>query len=215
MRYTKKGIPIYEYLEELPVSLDKNEPVISRFHKKPMSRVFRVNETIIAKRRSLSREFKAHREASIMKNMFEEKIPVPKLLGLFYADSDVLLISEYVQGKNLMELLYDSNTNEDIMRQVGFEIGRMFKKGYVHGDLAPYHILIEDDEIHFIDLERGKKASNLSAFCKDIDYLINSGWNGWPVSFSKKAKTYLLDGISESFENPKYLIKIKESIFDK
>lgn len=81
---------------------------------------------------------------------------------------DAFLITLPIKGVSLLDLLIPVTSfkkKRDIIRQVGKEIGRLHKKGIIHGDLIPGNIFACEDTGNYslclLDNERTRKSSTL------------------------------------------------------
>lgn len=85
--------------------------------------------------------------------------------------TDAFLITLPIKGVSLLELLIPVTSfkiKRDIISQLGKEIGRLHKKGIIHGDLIPGNIFACKEagrySLCFLDNERTRKTSALPMF---------------------------------------------------
>ncbi|AAL64018.1 conserved hypothetical protein [Pyrobaculum aerophilum str. IM2] len=73
----------------------------------------------------------------------------------FFDPGEAKILMEYVEGKNLRDLLNEGNYS--YLREVGVYVGRMHKAGLIHGDLAPTNIILTGGQLCFIDFGLGEQ----------------------------------------------------------
>lgn len=91
--------------------------------------------------------------------------PLPMLTGIEGSTGRELIVTERVRGtvmpRFLREQRDDISRKRAVLRALGVEIARLHARGYIHGDLTPFNILLGKDEpphFVFLDHERTRKT---------------------------------------------------------
>jgi len=91
--------------------------------------------------------------------------PLPMLTGIEASTGRELIVTERVRGtvmpRFLREQRDDIPRKRAVLRTLGAEIARLHARGYIHGDLTPFNILVGKDEpprFVFLDHERTRKT---------------------------------------------------------
>lgn len=134
------------------------------------------------------------RELRLLAQLREWQLPVPPPVaaalvrhGLFYRAD---LITERVPGRPLSALMLSGKAGKPLFESVGRVIGRIHARGVFHADLNTHNILVSDDAIHVIDLDRGClrppgtwQRSNMDRLYRSMIKVLGEKWSPysrWP-----------------------------------
>jgi len=91
--------------------------------------------------------------------------PLPLLIGVHASTGRELIVTERVRGtvmpRFLREQRHDILRKRAVLRALGAEIAHLHGRGYIHGDLTPFNILLSKDEplrFAFLDHERTRRT---------------------------------------------------------
>ncbi|WP_442599746.1 serine/threonine protein kinase [Neobacillus sp. D3-1R] len=110
----------------------------------------------LRKRKNRSQKRLLEREAKILNSLNHPAIP--ELLNLFEEANRYYLIMEYMEGKNVEEIIfyervkYDEKESFETLLEVLRVIRSLHENGIVHRDLRLPNILIQDKKVSVIDL---------------------------------------------------------------
>lgn len=117
------------------------------------------------RKRKIGKDF-FDREANMLSSL--NHAAIPKLIDLFEEDKTSFLVMEYVEGKNVEELIfyegkqYDENTSFHILFRVLKVVDFIHKNGIIHRDLRLPNILFNGEKVCIIDF-------GLAVFCDEKD----------------------------------------------
>jgi len=108
---------------------------------------------------------RAYLELSLLENMWEAGLPVPKPVaarcqrtGLLYR-ADIIM-NEILNSKTLVEVLIGDEPDEAMWENIGRTIRRFHEHGVRHVDLNANNILIDsDNNVYLIDFDRCYRKS--------------------------------------------------------
>ncbi len=94
-----------------------------------------------------------------------------------------LLVTQRLRGSMVTRLFNpryaaDLRTRRAILRALGRETARLHQRGYVHGDLTPYNVLVTSQRpirLAFVDHERTRRAGMLMAKRQQLRNLVQLG----------------------------------------
>lgn len=88
---------------------------------------------------------------------------MPRLLGVYEGDNNLVIIEEYISGKTLLEVLEKGRLKEECAIGVAKEICKILlelhdtDKSIIHRDIKPSNIIVTDDnEIYLLDINVAK-----------------------------------------------------------
>jgi 3-deoxy-D-manno-octulosonic acid kinase len=134
------------------------------------------------------------RELRLLALLREWSLPVPPPVaaglicrgGFYRAD----LMTVRVPGQPLSSLLLSGQAGKALFEAVGEVIGRFHARGVFHADLNAHNILVADEGIHVIDLDRGRLRSpggwqraNLDRLHRSMKKVLGEEWSPyshWP-----------------------------------
>jgi serine/threonine protein kinase, bacterial len=117
------------------------------------------------RKRKIGKDFFT-REATMLSSFHHAAIP--KFIDLFDEGKNSFLVMEYIEGKNVEELIfqeglkYDENKSFRILFQVLKIVDIIHKNGIIHRDLRLPNILFHEDHVYIIDF-------GLAVFCDEKD----------------------------------------------
>jgi serine/threonine protein kinase, bacterial len=122
------------------------------------------------RKRKIGKDFFA-REAKMLSCL--NHAAIPKFIDLFDQDENSFLVMEYIEGKNVEELIFhdsqqfDENTSFLILYKVLKVVDIIHKQGIIHRDLRLPNILFNAENIYIIDF-------GLAVFSDEKDVVLES-----------------------------------------
>jgi len=98
------------------------------------------------------RFYRTAHEAQIIHEAKKSGVPTPTIL--FVNEEETTIIMEYIEGERVKELLekISPGQRERLCRKIGEEVGKLHKRGIIHGDLTTSNmIVVKGGKIFFID----------------------------------------------------------------
>ena len=119
---------------------------------------------------------------------------------------------EYINGPSVKSVLDEESARADeICRKIGESIARLHSAGICHGDLTTSNMILEGDEVCFIDFSMGCANAELEDIGVDLRLLeraFSSAHVGLESSFDVLMKTYY-DNVQNAKQVKKKLTDIK------
>ncbi|AFA38201.1 Kae1-associated kinase Bud32 [Pyrobaculum oguniense TE7] len=154
---------------------------------------------------TLDYQIRRRRTINEVRNMHMAHTLGVRVPAVYFFDPErAVILMEYVEGKNLRDLLNAGRYH--YLRAVGVLVGRMHKAGLIHGDLAPTNIILAGGELCFIDFGLGEQRKgwgkkvavlyardinvllrNLDLYGERADFLKSLFWEGYREEMSEKA----------------------------
>ncbi len=138
------------------------------------SKLWLVNDVVIKERFSKSyrikqldvklRRFRTKREAKALRKA-GKLINVPKVLEV----SDYSIKMAYINGEVLRDVI--SKVSDELIKKVGHHIALLHNEGIIHGDLTTSNMIINDDELFFIDFGLSEFNGSIEAKAVDLHLL--------------------------------------------
>lgn len=139
----------------------KGNEVIIKFHRegKISFRDVKKERNYLGKREHSSKMFiaklAAEKEYKALKNLSKD-VRVPKVFD--YNRHSIIM--ENIEGEELTDVKLDSSDAEFIFNILKEEIKNIYKKGFVHGDLSEFNVLISEKELKIIDWSQVLKVDS-------------------------------------------------------
>ncbi len=169
--------------------------------KKRISKSYRINEIDV-----MLRKYRTKKEARLLSHVKDSGIKTPYLFDI---DLDNYTITmQKIKGKSLKDILNTSPSNliESICENIGKNIANMHKLEIIHGDLTSSNIIVDNNEIIFIDFGLGKYSNLIEDYGVDL-LVLKKSLNSTNNSISEKYFENIIKGYKKT--NP---IKIDEKI---
>jgi len=193
----KKGAEASLYLEEW-----HNRKVIL---KKRLSKRYRVSE--------LDRVIQVQRtkhEPQVIHRAKEAGVPTPTIFMVDLAKATIIM--EFVEGKQIKEILTDLSTEERIRlcRYIGRLIGRLHGNGIIHGDLTTSNLILTPrGKVVFIDFGLSEQTRELEARGVDL-HLMKRALNSTHYRYAAECFKAIMRGYAEVMGE-----KATEEVLDK
>lgn len=144
--------------------------------------------------RGRSRAAHAHR---VTHRLRARGFAVPRVLGFVEravhpARAPSWLVTEWIPGPTLAALaesgvLGDPGERRRLGREVAALLGRLHRAGWVHGGMTPSHVVVTDDAVYLVGLDRARRARSDATRAEDLRALLI------PDLRTTEALRYLLD----------------------
>lgn len=94
-----------------------------------------------------------------------QKHPVkymPRIIGVYESDNNLIVIEEYIEGKTLLELIDEAMLDAVQAVSIARKICSIVKclhsleEPIIHRDIKPSNIIIQDDEVYLLDINVAK-----------------------------------------------------------
>lgn len=131
--------------------------------KKRIPKNYRINEIDLR-----LRKYRTKKEARLLSHVKESGVKTPYLFDI---DLDNFTITmQKIEGKTLKDILNISDINliESICENIGKNIANMHKMEIIHGDLTSSNIILQNNEIIFIDFGLGKYSNLIEDYGVDL-----------------------------------------------
>jgi TP53 regulating kinase-like protein len=143
------------------------------------------------------RTYRTVHEPRLMHEAKKAGVPTPTI---FFVDvKNALIVMEYVDGKQLKQLLNEVSNDERnrLCRQVGELVGRLHKYGIVHGDLTTSNMIYtRDGKIFFVDFGLGEKTKDVEAMGVDL-HLMKRALQSTHYKFADECFRNVIEGYSK------------------
>ena len=157
----KKGAEASLYLENWhnrKVIMKKRHPKKYRF--KELDDMIRSQRTV--------------HEPNIMHKAKEAGVPTPTIYMVDTSDANIIM--EFVEGKQIKEVLLSEQCSSEIRRTlcfvIGLMIGRMHQNGIIHGDLTTSNMILTPyGKVVFVDFGLSERSIELEAKGVDMHLL--------------------------------------------
>jgi TP53 regulating kinase-like protein/N6-L-threonylcarbamoyladenine synthase/protein kinase Bud32 len=143
-------------------------------------------------------------EAKVMHDARSAGVRTPCIYDIDLSRSAIVM--EFVEGKAVKTVLDEEPDRADeICEKIGLSVARLHSAGICHGDLTTSNMILEGDEICFIDFSMGCVRADIEDIGVDLRLLeraFSSAHIGLESSFSKLMDTYY-----SNIDNPKQVKK--------
>jgi TP53 regulating kinase-like protein len=116
---------------------------------------------------------------------------------------DATIIMEFVEGKQVKQSLNEVSKiqRRRLCLQIGELIGRLHKRGVIHGDLTTSNMILNpEDKIFLVDFGLGEKKSELEAMGVDL-HLMKRALQSTHFSFAEECFDAVIEGYSKVLGN--------------
>lgn len=141
------------------------------------------------------RNLRTRNEARIMKDARDAGVRTPCIYDIDLKECSIVM--EYIEGKAVKEVLDEHPERADeICRKIGAAVARMHSAGICHGDLTTSNMIMEGDDICFIDFSMGCVKADLEDIGVDFRLLeraFSSAHVGLESSFEVLTEEYFSD----------------------
>lgn len=159
------------------------------------------------------RFYRTAHEAQIMHEAKKAGVPTPTIF--FVNEEETTIVMEYIEGERVKELLerVSPNQRERLCKKIGEEVGKLHRRGIIHGDLTTSNmIVVEAGKIFFIDF--GLSFYSFDEEDRGTDLLLmKRALSSTHYRFFNKCFRWVLEGYAKEVgekEARKTLAKIKE-----
>ncbi len=150
------------------------------------------------------RNVRTRNEARIMHDARAAGVRTPCIYDIDLKESSITM--EYIKGPSVKSVLDDEPARaDDICRKIGTSVARLHSAGICHGDLTTSNMILEGDEVCFIDFSMGCANAELEDIGVDLRLLeraFSSAHVGLESSFG-----VLMDTYYENVQNAKQVRK--------
>jgi len=152
-------------------------------------------------------------EPQLMHRAKEAGVPTPTILMVDVIDTNIIM--EYVNGKQVKQILNDLSPSERLRlcRHIGVLIGRLHNSGIIHGDLTTSNmILTSADKVFFVDFGLGEFSKELEIQGVDL-HLMKRALQSTHYRYAKECFEAVSEGYAEVVgkENAKNVLeKVQE-----
>ena len=180
----KKGAEANLYLEEW-----HDRKVIM---KRRLPKRYRIQE--------LDEEIRSQRtihEPHLIHKAKEAGVPTPTIFMVDVAEANIIM--EYVDGKQVKQVLNDLPPEERLRlsRHIGGLIGRLHKRGIIHGDLTTSNmILTSHGKVVFVDFGLGERSKELETRGVDL-HLMKRAFQSTHYKYAKECFEAVMEGYAE------------------
>jgi TP53 regulating kinase-like protein len=182
------------------------------------------NRKVIMKRRfpkryrinALDRMIRSQRtmhEPNIIHKAKEAGVPTPIIFMVDVSDANIIM--EFVEGKQVKEVLDDVSTEKraSLSKQIGKFIGRLHRHGIIHGDLTTSNMILTSyGTVVFIDFGLSERSIELEPKGVDL-HLMKRTLYSTHYKHAKECFKAVMEGYAESVgkeEAKKVTAKIRE-----
>ncbi len=144
------------------------------FNQGAEAKIFFENDEVIKKRvkkgyrnEKLDKKIRDERtreESKMMKKARKAGVRVPEIIE----DSGHTLKMELVKGKIIRDIFEE---RDDLWEQLGEDIARLHSQNIIHGDLTTSNVIVENDELCFIDFGLSFSSERLEDKATDMRLL--------------------------------------------
>ncbi|RLE70904.1 MAG: Kae1-associated kinase Bud32 [Thermoprotei archaeon] len=111
-------------------------------------------------------------EAKLLVESKRVGVPTPSLL---YVNPDLhILLTDFIPGVKLRDVLTKLQEPKDIFRRIGVYAGLLHERGIVHGDLTTSNMLVVGSRIFVIDFGLGDFSNELEQHGVDVHLMLRS-----------------------------------------
>ena len=110
-----------------------------------------------------------------------------------------LIVMQFVEGRQVKVLLNEcaSPERKSICRIIGRSVGKLHRRGIIHGDLTTSNMIMSNDgKIFFLDFGLGERNSEVEAMGVDL-HLMKRALESTHFQFADECFRYILRGYSD------------------
>jgi len=143
------------------------------------------------------RSYRTAHEPQLMHEAKKAGVPTPTI---FLVDmKNAAITMEFVEGKQLKQVLPHVSRKErqELCVSVGVLIGKMHKRGVIHGDLTTSNMILSGEgKIFLVDFGLGEKNTEVEARGVDL-HLMKRALQSTHYKFAEECFKHVLKGYSE------------------
>lgn len=172
--------------------------------KERIEKEYRIEELDEKLRRERTKE-----EAKLLSEARRVGVSTPQV----YEKEDDVLKIEFIQGERLRDLISEFSEEEldNVSERIGKLIGKLHGRGIVHGDLTTSNILMDGDEIYFIDFGLGYFSDSIEDKAVDL-YLLYEVLKSTHPRFKDKVWEKVKEGYRLEYKESERVLKRVEKI---
>jgi TP53 regulating kinase-like protein len=143
------------------------------------------------------RSYRTAHEPHLMHESKKAGVPTPTI---FHVDmKNATITMEFVEGKQVKQVLphVSKKEKQELCGRVGMLIGKMHKRGVVHGDLTTSNMILDGEgKIFLVDFGLGEKNSEIEARGVDL-HLMKRALQSTHYQFAEECFRNVLKGYAE------------------
>jgi TP53 regulating kinase-like protein len=143
------------------------------------------------------RSYRTAHEPQLMHESKKAGVPTPTI---FHVDmKNATITMEFVEGKQMKQVLphVSKKEKQELCGRVGMLIGKMHKRGVVHGDLTTSNMILDGEgKIFLVDFGLGEKNSEIEARGVDL-HLMKRALQSTHYQFAEECFRNVLKGYAE------------------
>jgi Kae1-associated kinase Bud32 len=156
------------------------------------------------------RKERTRKEVKLLTEARKCGVLTPKIIDVDYQNQKIIM--ENINGIRVKEFL--NSTDKKNMEKISFEIGRIIGKlhanGIIHGDLTTSNMILEDNQIYFIDFSLGEMSKKIEDQGIDINLLFEA-LKSTHFKILKSCWSNIVKGYKQEYnESKKVLEKVEE-----
>ena len=143
------------------------------------------------------RNFRTLHEPQLMHKAKEAGVPTPTIFMVDLASATIIM--EFIEGKQVKQILDEFSREErnELCRRIGVLVGRLHKKGIIHGDLTTSNmILTPSGKIAFVDFGLSEYSEELEARGVDL-HLLKRAFQSTHYRFADECFEAVMEGYAE------------------
>jgi TP53 regulating kinase-like protein len=168
------------------------------------------------RRKELDFRIRNHRTIHEAKMMHEAKIVGVPTPTIYMVDTlNTTIIMDYIPGQQVKQALATLSRNEriNVFHRIGVLVGRLHKRGIIHGDLTTSNfILTHDSEVIFIDFGLAEFSEELENKGVDL-HLMKRALSSTHYKYINECFSSFVDGYADEIDTEildKTLRKVRE-----
>ena len=95
-----------------------------------------------------------------MRKLEEMNFPAPRLRD--FCDQRMIINMDFIEGKKVRDVLEENSEFQQVAQEIGKKVAQLHQQDIVHGDLTTSNMLLNNDNLTFIDF-------GLSAFSEKVE----------------------------------------------
>ncbi len=157
----------------------------------------------------------ARTEAYRLKELYNLGVHVPEIHYMIENQEEETIVMQYLQGLPLTLHVLNQTVSENMLIDLGHTVGTMHANGWIHGDLAAHHVLVNTG-VYLIDLEKTKKPTRPRyAFQKEI-YRFIRGKQGrrFPAPLQYEHAEIFIDSLIDIVNERTYKMDLEDVLLN-
>ncbi len=130
-----------------------------------------------------------------------------------YGRDESILEMEFIEGEKVRNVIseYSAEKVKHLAEKIGESVAKLHNRGIIHGDLTTSNMIVDDEEVHFIDFGLGYFSDSVEDKAVDL-YLLWEVLESTHPDFRDEVWSFVLDRYIEVTENPDEIIRRVEDI---